>query len=73
MQKISQDYVHAHIWFNLGAASGDENAMRNRDLVAKKMSSQQITKAQKMASDCQLKNSKDVTEVFISLMQFKHN
>ena len=56
---VALDYILAHMWFNLGATLGDANAMRNRNLVVQKMSSQQIIKAQKMASDCQQKNFKE--------------
>lgn len=52
---VTQDYILAYMWFNLGGALGDTNAIENRDLVAKKMSPQQISKAQKMTSDCQQK------------------
>lgn len=55
---VAQDYILAYMWFNLGGALGDANAMENRDLVAKKMSSQQISKAQKITSDCQQKDFK---------------
>jgi TPR repeat protein len=50
---LVQDYTKAHSWFNLAAANGNASAAKNRDAVAKKMTSQQIATAQKMASDCQ--------------------
>jgi TPR repeat protein len=50
------DNVSAHVWFNLAAAhfpasdTGDRSAaIRNRDLVAKKMTPDQIAEAQKLA------------------------
>jgi TPR repeat protein len=55
---VTQDYVRAHMWLNLGAASGDADAVKNRDLVASKMTPQQIAQAQIMARDCQQKNFK---------------
>ncbi len=55
---VAQDYVHAHMWFNLGATSDDAEAVNNRDFFAKKMTSRQIVQAQQMASDCQQKNFK---------------
>ena len=57
-QGVTQDYVRAHLWLNLGAASGAANSVKNRDMVARKMTSQQIAQAQKMASDCKQKNFK---------------
>jgi len=57
-QGVVQDYVKAHSWFNLGAIKGDADAVKNRDIVAKRMTSQQIAEAQKMARDCQARNFK---------------
>ena len=56
-QGVPQDFVRAHMWFNLSAAasSGDngKKAMKNRDLVASRMTATQIEKAQEMARRCQ--------------------
>lgn len=57
-QGVKQDYVRAHMWFNLGGASGDVSEVKNRDLVAAKMTPQQIAAAQKMARECQQRNFK---------------
>jgi len=46
-QAVSQDYVAAHMWFNLAAAGGVKDAPTNRDLVAAKMTPQQIAEAEK--------------------------
>ena len=46
---VTQDYVQAHMWFNLAAAQGKENGKNSRDLVAGKMSPQQIERAQELA------------------------
>jgi hypothetical protein len=59
-QGVPQDYVEAHKWFNLAAASvssGDtrERAVKNRDLVAMRMTPAQIAEAQKRASAWQPK------------------
>ncbi len=48
---VTQDYVQAHMWFNLSAAQGDETARENRDIVAKKMTPAEISKAQAMARE----------------------
>ena len=56
-QGVPQDFVHAHMWFNVAAAalSGDDRkaTMKNRDIVASKMTAVQIEKAQEMARRCQ--------------------
>jgi hypothetical protein len=48
---IPQDYVVAHMWLNLAAARGNANALRNRDIAAKKMTSAQIAEAQRLARE----------------------
>ncbi len=55
---ISQDNVSAHMWFNIAAsrfggadAAGRGLAISNRDVVAKEMTSEEITEAQKRARD----------------------
>jgi len=48
---VPQDYVQAHMWFNLAAAQGMDEARKNRDIVAKKMSVEQIAQAKKLAQE----------------------
>jgi len=56
---VQQDYVRAHMWYNIAASSGkSENASKNRDIVAKQMSSSQIETAQKLARECVRKEYK---------------
>ena len=50
-QGTPQDYKKAHMWFNLAAVSGDEDSVKNRDIVAKNMTPADIAAAQQMASD----------------------
>ena len=57
-QGVVQDYVHAHMWFNLDAASGNLVAMEKRNILATLMTTQQIAEAQKMAIECQKNNFK---------------
>ena len=52
---VPQDYVRAHMWFNLSAAQGDQDAAKNRDDVAKRMTPAQIAEAQKLAREWQPK------------------
>ena len=55
---VIQNYVRAHMWGNLGASNGNENGARLRDLVAKKMTPADISKAQRLARECVKKNYK---------------
>jgi hypothetical protein len=45
------DYVVAHQWFNLAAATGAKDAKEMRDIVAAKMTSAQIAEAQRLARE----------------------
>ena len=57
---VLQDYVRAHMWFNIAASSGGrKNASKSRDNVAKKMTPSQVEKAQKLARECVRKRYKD--------------
>ena len=44
-----QDYIEAHVWFNLAAARGEMAAAKERDALAAKMTTQQIASAQERA------------------------
>ena len=48
---VSQDFVQAHKWYNLGGANGEELGVKHRDDLAKQMTSAQITEAQKLARE----------------------
>jgi hypothetical protein len=51
---IEQDDVSAHMWLNLAAAQGDDDAQKGRDLIAKQMPAAKIAKAQHRARICLL-------------------
>ena len=58
-----QDYITAHMWFNLAAAQGGKtqgrkNASTARDIVAAKMTSAGVSKAQKLAREWAAKHPK---------------
>ena len=55
---VLQDYTKAHALYNLAASKGNAMAVKNRDLVAKRMTPQQIADAQKLARDCLARNFK---------------
>jgi TPR repeat protein len=49
---VPQDYVQAHMWYNLAGASGQiPDAMDYRERVARKMTSDQIAEAQRLARE----------------------
>ena len=48
---VPQDYVRAHMWYNLAAAQGDENGRKYRDDVAAIMTPEQIAEAQRLARE----------------------
>jgi TPR repeat protein len=49
---VKQDDVEAVKWSNLAAAQGDADVVKNRDIVARKMSQQQLEEAQKLSREC---------------------
>ena len=58
-QGVPQNYVLAHMWFNLAASNpalekdGHDQAVRNRDAVARKMTAALVAEAQKLAHEWQ--------------------
>ena len=55
-QGVLQDYVQAHMWLNIAASSfppgkDRDNMVKNRDLVAKRMTPAQISEAKKLARE----------------------
>ncbi len=53
---VPQDYAHAHMWFNLAASKFPHGKVRdqvvkNRDIVAGRMTPAQISEAQKLARE----------------------
>ena len=56
---VIQDNVYAHMWWNIASSLGDENASKDRDIIAKEMTAADISKAQELARECVRKNYKD--------------
>lgn len=50
-QGVPQDYVLAHMWFNLAAVQNHIDAIKNRDLVSAKMTPAQIADAWRQARE----------------------
>jgi TPR repeat protein len=57
-QGAPQDFIRAHMWGNLASAAGNPDGAKSRDLIAERMTPQQIRKAQDMARACQARNFK---------------
>jgi predicted aspartyl protease len=62
-QGVAQDLVQAHKWLDLAASrfpatenAGRERAIRNRDLIAAKMTTEQIVEARRLSSECRRQN-----------------
>ncbi|MGA2435349.1 MAG: SEL1-like repeat protein, partial [Bryobacteraceae bacterium] len=50
-QGVPQDYIQAHMWFNLAGASGNADAIKERDAIGSKMTPDQIAEAQRLARE----------------------
>jgi uncharacterized protein len=48
---VPKDLVQAYMWFNLAALSGYKGASLNRDLIAKQLTPDEISKAQRFAGE----------------------
>ena len=55
---VIQDNIYAHMWWNISASNGHKNAVKNRDIIAKKMTTADISTAQKLARECVRKKYK---------------
>jgi TPR repeat protein len=50
-QGVPQDNVQAYMWFTLAGTAGDAANLKNRDLIAAKMTPDQIAEAQRLARE----------------------
>lgn len=57
-QGVLQDNVYAHIWWSIAASNGAGDAVKNRDIIAKRMTAADISKAQELARVCVRKKYK---------------
>ncbi|MCH8039123.1 MAG: hypothetical protein IH977_02110 [Nitrospinae bacterium] len=48
---MPQDFVLAHMWFNLAGAQGDEDAINERNSLEKEMTPAQLAEAQRLARE----------------------
>ena len=51
-QRVTKDWVFAHMWGNIAATNGYKLGAKLRDSVAKKMTPADISKAQDLAREC---------------------
>jgi TPR repeat protein len=58
-QGVSQDQVRAYMWTDLAAAQGYKLAAQNRDMLAKKMTQQQIAEAKNLVIECLARDYKN--------------
>ena len=56
---VTQDFIRAHMWMNIAASLGHEDAKKNKDIVGKDMTPADISAAQKLARDCVRKKYKE--------------
>jgi len=57
-QGVPKDYIRAHMWWSIATSSGDKGAVKNVDIVARKMTPVQIADAEKLARECVAKKYK---------------
>jgi len=48
---VPQNYVLAYMWANLAASTGSEKAGKNRDILARSMTPNQLAEAQKLSRE----------------------
>jgi len=48
---LLEDYVQAYAWWSIAATRGDENAKKNKGIIKKQMTREQIAEAQKLSSE----------------------
>ena len=49
---VVQDFILAYLWFDLAGVNGNKDGFKNRDVIAQKMSEDDIAKAQALAEKC---------------------
>ena len=49
---VPQDYVLAYMWYNIAVAGEENYVSKNKDILAKVMTSTQIAEAQRLSREC---------------------
>ena len=52
VEGVILDNVYAHMWWNIAASSGDKDASKIRDIVAKNMNPADLSKKKDLAVEC---------------------
>ena len=52
---VSQNYVLAHMWWNISGSQGEKNSISMRNILEKEMTLSLIEKAQEMARNWKLR------------------
>ena len=55
---VMQNNLYAYMWWNIAASSGEPDAVKNRDIVVKRMTPADFYAAQKLALECVRKKYK---------------
>ena len=55
---VIEDFVYAHMWLNIAASNGADNAKEGLKIIVKVMTSSKIEEAQRLARECVKKNYK---------------
>ena len=61
-QGVLKDYTLAHMWFNLANSNGQKDALKNRNIVERRMTASQIDKAQQLAKNWKPNNRISIPE-----------
>jgi len=60
---VPHDHITAYMWFSIAASMGNKLALKNKDEIAKTMSSDDIDKAQAMVRECMDRDHKNCSGV----------
>jgi hypothetical protein len=55
---VTQDFTLAYMWMNIAGVAGDAETIKLRDIIASRMTPQQIKEGQDMARKCQARDFK---------------
>jgi len=56
---VPQNYIEAHKWYNIAGANGEDSGRKNRDIIEKRMTPEQVAEAQRLAKEWMEKHQKN--------------
>jgi TPR repeat protein/Zn-dependent protease with chaperone function len=62
-EEVEQNLVMAHMWFSIAAANSSPGAAKERNIVARRMTEEQITEAERLAHEWQARSRSSSTPV----------